>query len=225
MSSFGVYGVSDLPAGARVVETTPLESKPETRDVYSYSKWRQETLFHEYQAEYGFPLVVLRPGVIYGEGGGAMSSRVGLNIFGLFFRFGRHNLLPLTYVTNCAEAIVVAGTHPDAPGNVYNVHDDDLPTAAAYLSEYSRRVKRVTWIPVPYVFTRALSGLVEWYHGWSHGQLPAVLTPYKSDAMWKGNRFDNAKLKSIGWKQLVSTRDGLDRCFAYWRELERSEKA
>jgi len=225
VSSFGVYGVSDLPAGTRVDENTPLESKPETRDVYSYSKWRQETLFHDYQREHGFPLVVLRPGVIYGPGSGSMSSRVGLNIFGLFFRFGRSNLLPLTYVTNCAEAIAVAGAHPDAVGNVYNVHDDDLPTAAEYLREYRRRVKGLPWVPVPYVATSTLSRMVEWYHGWSRGQLPAVLTPYKSDAMWKGNTFDNSKLKSLGWEPLVSTREGLDRSFTFWRDQERAADA
>lgn len=225
VSSFGVYGVSDLPARARVDEDTPIETRPEARDVYSYSKWRQEKLFHDYQREYGFPLVVLRPGVIYGRGGAAMSSRVGLNIFGVFFLFGRNNRLPLSHVTNCAEAIAIAGSHPDAPGNVYNVHDDDLPTAAEYLREYRRRVRSMPWLPVPYVVTRGLSRAVEWYHMWSQGQLPAVLTPYKSDAMWKGNTFDNTRIKSLGWKQRVGTREGLDECFAYWREQEREKDA
>jgi nucleoside-diphosphate-sugar epimerase len=35
--------------------------------------------------------------------------------------------------------------------------------------------------------------------------------------MWGGNRFTNAKLKSIGWQPLISTRDGLERAFAAFR--------
>ncbi len=224
VSSFGVYGVADRPGGSVVNERTPLETRPEERDVYSYSKWRQEVLFHDYQREYGFPMVVLRPGVIYGPGGAPLSSRVGVNIFGLYFHFGRSNLLPLSYVTNCAEAIVVAGTNPDAVGEVYNVHDDDLPTARAYLQAYRRGVRRMPYITVPYFVTQWISRGVQAYHKHSKGQLPDVFTPYKSASAWKGNTFDNAKIKSIGWTQLVSTREGLTRCFAYWREAERASR-
>ena len=44
---------------------------PELRDIYSFSKLRQEQLFWEFQKKDGFELVVLRPGFIYGPGGGA----------------------------------------------------------------------------------------------------------------------------------------------------------
>jgi len=220
VSSFGVYGVADRPAGSVVNERTPLETRPEERDVYSYSKWRQEVLFRDYQREYGFPLVILRPGVIYGPGGAPLSSRVGVNIFGLYFHFGRSNLLPLSYVTNCAEAIVVAGSNPEAEGEVYNVHDDDLPTAHAYLQAYRRSVRRMPYITIPYFVTQWISRAVKAYHSHSKGQLPDVFTPYKSASAWKGNTFDNAKVKSIGWGQLVSTREGMTRTFDHWHEAE-----
>ncbi|MDE3106192.1 MAG: NAD-dependent epimerase/dehydratase family protein, partial [Acidobacteriota bacterium] len=45
ISSFGVYGVADLGRGAMVDEATPLETRPGERDVYSYTKLRQEQLF------------------------------------------------------------------------------------------------------------------------------------------------------------------------------------
>jgi hypothetical protein len=35
--------------------------------------------------------------------------------------------------------------------------------------------------------------------------------------MWGGNQFSNAKLKSIGWRPLISTREGLERAFAAFR--------
>jgi hypothetical protein len=63
----------------------------------------------------------------------------------------------------------------------------------------------------------ALSHAVAWYHRYSKGQLPAIFTPYKTRAMWKGNGFSNAKLRSIGFKPIVSTEDALARNFEYLR--------
>jgi nucleoside-diphosphate-sugar epimerase len=59
--------------------------------------------------------------------------------------------------------------------------------------------------------------MVERYSERSRGQLPAIFTPYKTRAMWAGNQFSNAKLKSIGWRPLISTREGLERAFAAFR--------
>jgi nucleoside-diphosphate-sugar epimerase/peptidoglycan/xylan/chitin deacetylase (PgdA/CDA1 family) len=217
VSSFGVYGVAGLDRGAQVNEQTVLEPHPEQRDHYSYSKLRQEQLFWEYQKRNGFELVVLRPGVIYGPNGGHFSNRVGLTIGNWLLHFGGSNLLPLSYVDNCAEAIVVAGTHKSAAGQVYNVHDDDLPTCRQYLRAYRKNVSKIRSVPVPYVGVKLLSSLVAKYNRYSKGQLPAILTPYKVASQWGGNRFDNSKLSSIGWKQLVPTADGLNQTFAALR--------
>jgi nucleoside-diphosphate-sugar epimerase len=224
VSSFGVLGVSDLGRGAMVDEATPIEIHPEWRDVYSYSKLRQEQLFWEYRDKFGFELVVLRPGVIYGPGGGHFSNRVGLKLFGRFLHLGGNNLLPLTFVDNCAEAIVVAALSPAADGQVYNVVDDDLVRSRDYLKLYQQQVRPVRAIPVPYFALLAASRAVESYSRKSKGQLPAIFTPYKTRAMWGGNRFSNAKLKSIGWRPLVSTREGLARSFAAFRAEPESVK-
>jgi nucleoside-diphosphate-sugar epimerase/peptidoglycan/xylan/chitin deacetylase (PgdA/CDA1 family) len=217
VSSFSVYGVADLDRGERVNEQTTLEPHPELRDHYSYAKLRQEQLFWEYHNRNGFELVVLRPGVIYGPDGGHFSNRVGLRIGQWQLHFGGNNLLPLTYVDNCAEAVVVAGTHQLASGQVYNVHDNDLPTCREYLRAYKRHVTKIRSISIPYFGVQLLSSMIAKYHRYSKGQLPAILTPYKAASMWGGNRFDNSKLLSSGWKQLVPTAEGLQKSFAAFR--------
>jgi nucleoside-diphosphate-sugar epimerase len=215
-SSFSVYGVAMLPRGAVVDERTPMEPHPEKRDVYAHTKHRQEELIWQYHREKGVPLVVLRPGVIYGPGGGApMSSRVGINLFGLFLHLGRRNVLPLTYVDNCAEAFVCAAKNSQFNGEIYNVVDDDLIDAREFLNRYRNEVKKLPYITVPFAATRLMSWAVEKYHDYSRGQLPAIFTRYKTDSMWKGNTFDNRTLKSIGWRPLVSTEEGLRRHFAH----------
>jgi nucleoside-diphosphate-sugar epimerase len=217
VSSFSVYGVAALGRGAQVNEQTALEPHPEWRDHYSYSKLRQEQLFWEYQRSNGFELVVLRPGVIYGPDGGHFSTRVGLKVGKWQLLFGGSNLLPLSYIDNCAEAVVVAGTYQRAAGQVFNVHDDDLPTCRHYLRAYRKNVAKIRTFSIPYFGVQLLSSVVAKYNRYSKGQLPAILTPYKAASQWGGNRFDNSKLRSTGWKQLVPTAEGLQRSFAAFR--------
>jgi nucleoside-diphosphate-sugar epimerase len=214
ISSFGVYGVAELGRGALIDESTPLEAHPEKRDIYSHSKLRQELLVAEMRRQRPFPLVILRPGVIYGPHGGAMSSRVGIKLPGMFLYLGFKNVLPLSYVDNCAEAICVAAKNAKFDGDVYNVHDDELITCAEYLDRYRREVEPLRVVPLPYPALELVSLAVERYHRWSKGQLPALFTPYKSATTWGGNRFSNAKLHALGWKPIVSTEEGLARTFA-----------
>ena len=221
VSSFGVYGVAGLPRGALVDETTPLEPEPTRRDPYSQAKLRQEQLVDQYRRQYDLAVTILRPGVIYGLRGPAISNRVGLQLPGLFLHLGGDNLLPLTYVDNCAEAVALAGAHPEAVGRIYNVVDDDLPTCGQFLARYRREVEPLRVLRLPYPATALLGRAMAWYSEYSHGQLPALLTPYKVATSWGGNRFANDRLKGLGWRPLVSTEEGLGRTFAALREGRR----
>ena len=215
-SSFGVYGVAGVGPGGVVDESTTLEPHPERRDVYSYAKLRQEQLVWQYHRECGVPVVVLRPGVVYGPGGGAaMSNRVGLRVFGVLLHLGRRNPIPITFVDNCAEAFVVAGRHPAAVGESYSVVDDDLVTAHEFLRRYRREVERVATISLPWFATRLMTSALEWYVNRSKGQLPDIFTQYKVASSWQRHRFDNSKLKKLGWKPIVTTEAGLRRHFEY----------
>jgi nucleoside-diphosphate-sugar epimerase len=225
VSSFSVYGTANLPRNTVIDEKSPLEKQPARRDAYAYSKLRQEKLFWEYQKVHGFPLTVLRPGVIYGPGGTAMSSRVGLRLPGIFLHLGGSNTMPLTYVDNCADAIALAGRSERANGQTYNICDDNLPSCRQYLKRYKREVERLRSIRVPYFMTRFLSWTVERYSIRSKGQLPAFLTPYRTATTWKGMRFSNAKLKELGWRPAIDTQEGMRRTFEFFRAKLDAEKA
>jgi nucleoside-diphosphate-sugar epimerase len=120
VSSFAVYGTADQRRGALIDERFPLEQHPEIRDPYSYGKARAEALFRAFREQDGRDLVIVRPGVVYGPGGPPISTRVGIRFGSLFMHFGGGNKLPLTYVTNCAEAIVLAGENA-AADDIVNV--------------------------------------------------------------------------------------------------------
>jgi nucleoside-diphosphate-sugar epimerase len=210
VSSFGVYGTGHLRGGDTLDETCPLDPAPHLRDPYSYSKIAQEQVVWEAHAAGRLPLVVIWPGVIYGPGRGSLSNRIGLRVGRLMVRMGGGQQLPYTYVDNVAAAVALAASVPGIEGQAFNVLDDDLPRAKAVLKQYRREVERLRVVPVPYWAIRPLSGACEWYNRWSEGQLPAVLTRYKSMAAWKRLKYTNAKAKSVlGWKPSVSFVDGL----------------
>ena len=78
------------------------------------------------------------------------------------------------------------------------------------LKQYRREVERLRVVPVPYWAISPLSRANEWYHEWSRGQLPAVLTRYKSMAAWKRLDYSNAKAKRLlGWTPAVTVAEGL----------------
>ncbi|MGB5757450.1 MAG: NAD-dependent epimerase/dehydratase family protein [Acidimicrobiales bacterium] len=213
-SSFAVYGVASMEAGATVDESTPLETDRRSADDYAHAKLRQEELVRAAAEAQGFDLVVVRPGVVYGPGGGGLSRRIGIRQGDLIVAMGGRNILPLSYVDNCAEAMVLVGSHPDGPGQVINIHDDDLISAKEFLARYRAEAEPLKTVPLPKPATRALAGAVLWYHRRSKGHLPAAITPHMYRTQWVGHRFDNAKLKSFGWRQTVTTDEGLARSFA-----------
>ena len=101
--------------------------------------------------------------------------------------------------------------------------DDNLPTAQELLGQYRREVEQVRVLPIPHWMISPLSRLCEWYHRTSQGQLPPILTLYKSAAQWKPLLYSNAKAKAVlGWKPQTDFAEGLQQTFRWLREQRTS---
>lgn len=212
VSSLGVYGTTELRAGHTLTEDSPLEAQPHRRDPYTFSKVVQEHVAHEARDQHRLPLVLIRPGVIFGPGRGVLSSRVGLQLGNLLIRMGGRQTLPYTYVENCAAAIRQAGFADGVVGEAFNVLDDDLPTASQLVRRLARSNRKPRSLWVPGACIGPLSGLYEWYHRYSRGQVPGVITRYRSSALWKPLRYSNAKAKGeLGWRPQVSFDEAFER--------------
>jgi nucleoside-diphosphate-sugar epimerase len=217
VSSFAVY--SRLQSKRRELwdETCPLEDNLDQRhDAYVYAKLKQDELVQRYQERFGVPVAIVRPGIVFGPGKEAIPGFVGIDTFGFFMHLGGGGQLPLTYVDNCAEAIVLAGLIEGAEGEVFNVVDDELPTSRAFLRAYKQQVRNFLSIPIPYPMAYTLCGLWEWYAKRSKGQLPPVFNRRECAFAWKGHRYSNRKLKDrLGWQCSVPMNDALQRYFSY----------
>ncbi len=220
VSSFSVYSNVGNPRRRLLDESCPAEPRPARRDAYTYAKSKQDEMAVGMGRRFGIPVVIVRPGYVYGPGGGpAISGRVGLGGFGLFLHLGGGNPVPLTYVDNCADAIALAGLAPGAEGEVFNIVDDHLPSSRRFLRLYKRHARRFRSLYLPHAASYLLVWAWESYSARSEGQLPPVYNRALWHAFWKKTRYTNAKAKHLlGWEPLVPTEEGLRRWFAACRE-------
>jgi nucleoside-diphosphate-sugar epimerase len=223
ISSLGVYGTDRLPPHSVVDEACPIDPKPHLRDAYTYSKIEQERVGWAGRAERGLPLVVVRPGVVFGPGRTILCGRVGVRVGPVMVRMGGARIVPYTYVDNCASAIASAVDVPGVEGHAFNVVDDQLPTARDTFRAYTRRVGPVPAVTIPQWAIPTVARAYEWCSRRSDGQFPPVITRYRAAAQWKPLRFSNDRAKRVlGWHPSVPFADALDRTLSALQPWPRS---
>lgn len=204
VSSFAVYSNAGLARRALLDEDCPLEAAPERRhDAYTMGKLWQERIVRDFALSRGLPFVVLRPGAVFGPGKTGLTGRLGIRLGKVFLDIGGNNPLPLTYVDNCAEAVVLAGLRPGVEGQTFNVVDDDLPTCGEFLRAYRKRAGGLLAVRVPYAAAFAGCALLEAVSRVAPG-FPKRFNRARARAEWKGNQFTNARLRAwLGWTPRV----------------------
>lgn len=221
VSSFAVYSNAKLSRRSVLDESCDLDHQVLDRaEAYAYAKLKQEELVRQYAEAHDLRYVIVRPGAVFGPGAPHITGRVGIDTFGVFLHLGGSNRIPFTYVDNCADAIVMAGTKAGVDNEVFNIVDDDLPTSRHFLRMYKRQGKRFRSISIPYWFTRVFSWAWAKYSNWSRGQLPPAFNPNRCITYWRGNRYSNQKLKDrLGWKPEVSFPEAMKRYTEYVRKV------
>src|SRR2546422_3982832 len=221
ISSLAVYSNDKIRRGGLMDESCEVETNLVVRyNPYAYGKVKQDELVLEYARTKGLPYVIVRPGVTFGPGKTKIPGRVGIDTFGVFLHLGLNNRMPLTYVDNCAEAIVLAGLRKGIEGEVFNIIDDDLPKSGECLRRYKKQVHRFMSIPIPYPAFYLLNFLWEKYSKWSEGQLPPAFNRRMCATYFKGNTYSNQKAKVLlGWHPRVGITEGLERFFGHAREM------
>jgi len=221
IGSLAVYSNAKIRRGGLLDESCEVDRElAERHDPYAYGKAKQDEVVLEYARTRSLPYVIVRPGLTIGPGKAKIPGRVGIDTFGVFLHLGLGNRMPFTYVDNCAEAIVLAGLRKGIEGEVINIVDDDLPRSSTFLRRYKKQVRRFASVPIPYRLFYLFNYLWAMYSEWSEGQLPPVFNPRTCAAYFKGNTYSNEKAKRLlGWHPRVKMTEGLDRFYAYAREV------
>jgi nucleoside-diphosphate-sugar epimerase len=205
VGSITVYSKNKLKMNGLLDETCEIENMPAKRgEAYCYAKIKQDEIVMDYNRKFEIPYVIVRPGAVYGPGNESISGRVGIDTFGIFLHFGGNNRIPLTFVDNCAECIVLAGIIKGIDGNIFNVIDDQAPTSRHFLSLYKKNVYKFRSMSVPKVFSYLFCYLWEKYSDWSMGQLPPVFNRNRWASDWKPTVYSNKKAKELlGWNPRI----------------------
>jgi len=200
VSSFSVYDFDDPGFFGLLSETTAIEKRPLRRDPYTQTKLLQEKLVRRYAADHGIPVVVARPGAIYGPGKTWDYGR-GLAVGRIDLVFAPLARMRLIHVDNCADALVAALTAPVEREAIVNLVDAEQPSHWAFHSR-ARRTGAATGVgvPVPYVVVLALglaARLASMLFFGSRARLPELLDPPRQRVRWRPLRYSRARGQSV----------------------------
>ena len=122
-----------------ITADTPLDPKIHRRDIYARDKARCEALLMEMYRASGFPMVIVRPGIVIGAdappahwGVGRILSDTRLEFWG----DGRHPL-PFVLVEDVVAALVLALDKPGIEGQSFLLTDAPLLSARDYVEAAS----------------------------------------------------------------------------------------
>jgi nucleoside-diphosphate-sugar epimerase len=213
VSSFSVYDFDDPRTFGTLSEETAIETHPSRRDAYTRTKLLQERLVRQYAADHRVPLVVARPGAIYGPGKTWDYGR-SLSVGRFDLVFAPLARMRLIHVDNCADALVAALTVPIEQELTVNLVDAEQPTHWGF-RRLARRAGAATGVgvPVPYAFVLALgmaARLASVLFFRSRARLPELLDPPRQRVRWRPLRYSRKRAQSaLGVRQQVSLAAGI----------------
>jgi nucleoside-diphosphate-sugar epimerase len=212
VSSIGVY--PERGSGAVITEADGYDDNP-SRGGYTRSKIWADRLATWYAAERQAPITVLRPGTIWGPGGKNNPVRAGVRVGPLSLVFGDGgNVLPLTYVDNVVDALVLAAGREDAVGRAYNIVDDEKITQRVFLERLGPALgKDVRALYVPLPALRPVAAAADLAKAVLRGGRRSPQGMYsRITRSVQSARYDTSRAKAdLGWKPRVDFEAALAR--------------
>lgn len=123
MSSLGVYEARHHHA------TDESEPLPQSHlDGYSQTKLEADRLAQEYQKKFGIPVVILRPGFVYGPRDRTVLPKLIKRMTNskIHYLGGDGRALNTIYIGNLIDAVFLAAEKPEAVGKAYNLTDGEF---------------------------------------------------------------------------------------------------
>lgn len=159
MSSLGVYAARHHYGTA---ETEPLPAKHS--DGYTQSKVEADELALRYYRDFGVPVVVLRPGFVYGPRDRTVMPRMIENLRAGAIRYpgGGQRALNTIYIGNLVQAVFLALESTTAVGQVFNLTDGELVSKRRFIEAVAdaMQLPRPTKTP-PLWLARIVTSLAE----------------------------------------------------------------
>lgn len=220
ISSCNVYEVAGYTENQVVTEEAQLERFPLRRGYYSAAKMQAEALVTEAMNHDDYPIVVLRPGTLYGPGGDLYTRMMGTSFARrVFVVFGDGECaVPLLHVDNAVDSIVECMRNSAADNQVFNVVDQDLVTKMMYMEHV---VKPLNPKAIVLYCPMSLLLIVTWVQEklLTLVGIQPVLSVYRLVSSQKCVRYSPEKIqKAIGWQSRIRFSQGSERLLMRYRQ-------
>ncbi len=209
------YPLARQRKGALIDEQCPFDDTGLLGN-YARAKGQAESTILAAAARGKLEGVIVRLGLVCGEGASVFPAHVCQKISSdLVVMYGNGKVpLPLTFIDNAVEALILGGEVPGISGESFNIVDDDVLTQQEYLDLLRQAMggsPKVLHMPLSAYYAL---GLVTELTAKAKQQEPAT-SRYRIRNRLAPVRWDCSKARRmLNWRPRVPLRDGLQRTFA-----------
>jgi nucleoside-diphosphate-sugar epimerase len=218
MSSLGVY------EARHHYGTDEREPPPDEHiDGYTQTKVEAEKLALQFQRSYAVPVIVLRPGFVYGPRDRTVMPQLIKRLAAgkVHYLGGDQRVLNTIYVGNLVEAVFRAVESPDAVGQVYNLTDGERVTRQRFFEAVCGGLN----LPTPHQrLPRWLAGLavkfLRWQGQWATRRgRKALLPPARYKFLLLNLEFSIEKAKrELGYRPPFTFEQGMAETIAWYKQ-------
>jgi len=214
VSSLSVLDHAGRDPQASVNEQSALEPEAQRRGAYTQTKLAAENLVQGAIRQRGLRAVIIRPGQIFGPGAERVTPNGTIAIAGRWIAVGEPSqTLPLVYLDDVVDALLLAADSARALGHTINVVDPATITQGAYLERVKARLGGELKVSrVSTGFFMFVARGVELLGKLLKREVP--LTRYRVRSLRPLANFDlGAARNLLGWEPRIGLERGLERTF------------
>lgn len=214
VSSMSVFDHAGRDPAQTMTESSAYEPHPDWRGAYTRTKLVAERVVLDAIRDAALPAVVIRPGQIFGPGAEKVTPNAVVGLAGRWVAVGPGDMsLPLVFVQDVVDALLLAGENPKAIGQMFNIVDTTQVTQQEYLDRAKDKLgSELKLMRVPTALFMGLGWGVELLGKLLKREVP--LTRYRVRSLRPLANFDTRAAREVlGWKPRVGVAQGLDQTF------------
>lgn len=214
VSSMSVLDHAGRDPANTLAEDAAYEPFPELRGAYTQTKLTAERMMLDAIRGRSLPAVVIRPGQIFGPGAEQVTPNGTIALAGRWIAVGTPaQTLPLVYLDDVVDALLLAASSPDALGQVIHVVDPVAIRQDVYLAACRQKLgDRLRLMRIPTAMFMGLAFGVEML-----GKLlrrPVPLTRYRVRSLRPLANLDGSVARELlGWQPRVGVERGIATTF------------
>jgi nucleoside-diphosphate-sugar epimerase len=215
ISSLSCLHAAASTRGSVVTEDWPIEPSPTKRGDYTQAKTEAEKIVRDAVRDRHLRAVILRPGRVFGPGMTLLTPEVARRMGNFFVILGDGTRdLPLVYVEDVVNAILLAAESSKFDGRVFHIVDRTHVSQNQLVHDYIlKNAKRAKVVHVPVAILYSLAAGLEILSKVLKRSVP--LSVYRVKSALARMQFDCSRAeKEIGWQPHVGIAFGLEETMA-----------